>query len=73
MSSRWVARLAPLPIVLGYCYYVAKDRFAFHHERKEQILRERKESELYQKELNENIKFISNLKKVTNSDEESDK
>ena len=53
----------PLPFFCAYSYYVLSDRFEAHHVRRKEIIKERQESDAYERDLDENIKFLENLKK----------
>jgi hypothetical protein len=62
-KRRWALKYLPLPLFCGYAYYVLSDRFEAHNVRRKEIIKERQESALYKKELDENLKFLENLKK----------
>jgi hypothetical protein len=70
-SRRMAVFYAPLPFFVGYCYYVMSDRFAAHHVRREEIVRERRESEAYRRELTDNLQFLEGLKDKKKSEEGS--
>ena len=69
-SRRWILKYLPMPLFCGYCYFVLTDRFEAHHVRRKEIIKERQESDMYKKELDENVLFLENLKKQPLSKEE---